>query len=114
PDMGSAYGGKHTSETAIEAARLAKAAGKPVKVAWTREEEFTWAYFRPGGVIEVSASVDPDGRITAWDFHNFNSGPSAVRTPYDIPGARCEYHPSKSPLKQGSYRGLAATANHFA
>src|ERR1019366_595075 len=40
PDTGSAYGGKHTGETAIEAARLARAAGKPVKVIWTREEEF--------------------------------------------------------------------------
>ena len=49
PDTGSGYGGKHTGDAAVEAARLAKAAGKPVKVVWTREEEFTWAYFRPGG-----------------------------------------------------------------
>ena len=55
PDTGSAYGGKHTGETAIEAARLARAAGKPVKVIWTREEEFTWAYFRPAGVIEIKS-----------------------------------------------------------
>src|SRR5947207_4475227 len=41
PDTGSGYGGKHTGECAIEAARLAKAAGKPVKLVWTREEEFT-------------------------------------------------------------------------
>ena len=51
PDTGSGYGGKHTGEAAIEAARIAKAAGKPVKLVWTREEEFTWAYFRPAGVI---------------------------------------------------------------
>ena len=36
PDMGSGYGGKHTGECAVEAARLAKAAGKPVKLIWTR------------------------------------------------------------------------------
>jgi Aerobic-type carbon monoxide dehydrogenase, large subunit CoxL/CutL homologs len=47
PDMGSGYGGKHSGECALEAARLAKAAGKPVKLVWTREEEFHWAYFRP-------------------------------------------------------------------
>ena len=52
PDTGSGYGGKHTGEAAVEAARLAKAAGKPVKLVWTREEEFTWAYFRPAGLIE--------------------------------------------------------------
>src|SRR5262249_35519830 len=43
PDTGSAYGGKHTGECAVEAARLARASGKPVKLVWTREEEFTWA-----------------------------------------------------------------------
>src|SRR5262249_38968279 len=53
PDTGSAYGGKHTGETAIEAARLARAAKHPVKVIWTREEEFSWAYFRPAGVIDI-------------------------------------------------------------
>lgn len=114
PDTGSGYGGKHTGDAAIEAARLAKAAGKPVKVVWTREEEFTWAYFRPAGVIEVSSGVRDDGIITAWDFHNYNSGPSGIEGKYEIAHQRNEFHQSDSPLRQGSYRGLAATANHFA
>ena len=58
PDMGSGYGGKHTGEAAIEAARLAKAANRPVKLVWTRAEEFTWAYFRPAGVIDIKSGVD--------------------------------------------------------
>ncbi len=114
PDMGSGYGGKHTGEAALEAARLAKAAGRPVKIVWTREEEFTWAYFRPAGVIEVSSGVKNDGKITAWDFHNYNSGAAAIAPAYDIPNLRVQFHPTRSPLRQGSYRGLAATANHFA
>ncbi len=57
PDTGSAYGGKHTGEAAIEAARLAKAANRPVKLIWTREEEFTWGYFRPAGVIDIRSGV---------------------------------------------------------
>ena len=114
PDMGSGYGGKHTGETAIEAARLARAAKRPVKLVWTREEEFTWAYFRPAGVIDVSAGVSKDGTITAWEFHNYNSGAAGVRTYYDIPNQKIQFHPSHSPLRQGSYRALAASANHFA
>ncbi len=114
PDMGSGYGGKHTGQSAVEAARLAKAAGKPVKLAWTREEEFTWAYFRPAGVIEVKAGATRDGKLTAWEFHNYNSGGSAMETPYVVPNMRHQFHSSDSPLKQGAYRGLAATANHFA
>jgi nicotinate dehydrogenase subunit B len=114
PDTGSAYGGKHTGETAIEAARLAKAVNRPVKLVWTREEEFTWAYFRPAGVIDAKAGLRNDGVITAWEFDNYNSGPAAIGTPYDIPNQRIEFHAADSPLRQGSYRGLAATANHFA
>lgn len=114
PDMGSGYGGKHTGEAALEAARLAKAVGKPVKVVWTREEEFTWAYFRPAGLIEIKSGVQRDGKLVAWEYHNYNSGPAAIATPYDVSSQLIQYHPTKSPLRQGSYRGLAATANHFA
>ena len=114
PDTGSAYGGKHTGEAAIEAARLARTAKRPVKLVWTREEEFTWAYFRPAGVIEVSGGVRNDGTIVAWEFHNYNSGSAGIRTYYDIANQRVEFHASHSPLRQGSYRALAATANHFA
>jgi isoquinoline 1-oxidoreductase len=114
PDTGSGYGGKHTGETAIEAARLARATGHPVKVAWTREEEFASAYFRPAGLIEVTSGLAADGKLAAWEFHNWNSGSSAIRTPYEVAHQHIEFHPSRSPLRQGSYRGLAATANHFA
>ena len=114
PDTGSGYGGKHTGETAIEAARLARAAKRPVKVVWTREEEFSWAYFRPAGVIDVSSGVRNDGTITAWEFHNYNSGSAGIRTYYEIPNQRIVFHAVRSPLRQGSYRALAATANHFA
>ena len=114
PDMGSGYGGKHTGEAAMEAARLSKAAGKPVKVVWTREEEFTWAYLRPAGLIEIKAGARRDGTLVAWEYHNYNSGPAAIGTPYEVKNQRIQFHPAKSPLRQGSYRGLAATANHFA
>jgi isoquinoline 1-oxidoreductase len=114
PDTGSAYGGKHTSDAALEAARLARAAGRPVKVVWTREEEFTWAYFRPAGVIEVKSGIAADGTVTAWEFHNYHSGMSGIETPYAVANVRTQYHAVPLVLRCGSYRGLAATANHFA
>jgi isoquinoline 1-oxidoreductase len=114
PDTGSAYGGKHTGDAALEAARLARAAHRPVKVVWTREEEFTWAYFRPAGVIEVKSAIGPDGKLLAWDFHNYHSGSSGIETPYVVPNLRTEFHSVPLVLRSGSYRGLAATANHFA
>lgn len=114
PDTGGAYGGKHTGEAALEAARLARAAGRPVSVRWTREEEFTWAYFRPAGVIQVRAGLDAAGQISAWEFDDYNSGAAGLTTPYAIPHLRERFHPTEMPLRQGSYRCLAATANQFA
>ena len=114
PDTGSGYGGKHTGEAGIEAARIAKEAKKPVKLLWTREEEFTWAYFRPAGVIEVRAGAAKDGVMSSWEFHNYNSGGSGIETPYAVTDTTIQFHPSESPLRQGSYRALAATANVFA
>lgn len=115
PDMGSAYGGKHSGECAVEAARLAKAAGQPVRLVWTREEEFTWAYFRPAGVMEIRSGARRDGALVAWAQHNINSGPSGLDTPYNVSPKLGQFHEvSEPPLRQGSYRALAATANHFA
>ncbi len=114
PDYGGGFGGKHTGEAAVEAARLARAAGKPVSLKWTRQEEFTWAYFRPAAVIDVEAGLDSNGKLTSWHFININSGQAGLDTPYNTGKKNCRFVPSDSPLRQGSYRVLAATANNFA
>ncbi len=114
PDTGGGFGGKHTGDAAVEAARLAKEAGKPVAVHWTREEEFTWAYFRPAGLMEIAAALDADGRVTGWDFTNYNAGASALACPYAFPNKRARFKYCDSPLREGSYRSLAAPANTFA
>jgi isoquinoline 1-oxidoreductase subunit beta len=114
PDFGGGFGGKHTGESAVEAARLAQAAGRPVCLRWTREEEFTWAVFRPAAVIDVEAGLNADGRITSWHFININSGGAAINTPYAIERNQSQFVQSDPPLRHGSYRALAATANNFA
>ena len=114
PDTGGGFGGKHTGEVAIEAARLAQAASRPVSLKWTREEEFTWAAFRPAAVIEIEATLDAQGALTSWHFININSGQSAINTPYRTGKARNQYVASTPPLRHGSYRALASTANTFA
>src|ERR1017187_5476392 len=52
-------------------------------------------------------------RTISWEFHNYNAGASGLQSPYHIPGKKEKFLYSESPLRQGSYRGLAATANHF-
>ncbi len=114
PDYGGGFGGKHGSSVAVEAARLARAAGGPVKVQWSRHEEFHWGYLRPAALIDVSASADASGRLTGWTHLNVNSGAVGIMTPYRVPHQRIVFQPADSPLPQGSYRALAATANNFA
>ena len=114
PDYGGGFGGKHGGAVAIEAARLSRAVGRPVQVAWNRDEEFRWGYLRPAALIDVESSADASGRLSGWSFTNINSGQVGILTPYRVPHQRISYRPADSPLPQGSYRALAATANHFA
>ena len=113
PPTGGGFGGKHGGN-AIEAARLARAAGRPVLVHWTRAEEFTWGYLRPMAVIDIRAGADPDGSELGWDFTDINAGAQGTAFPYRCANWRIRYQPAASPLAQGPYRALAAVANTFA
>jgi len=114
PDTGGHFCGKHTGEAAIQAAKLARVARKPVHIRWTREEEFTWAYFRKAGIIDVRAGIDASGQITAWDWTTWHSGDSAITVPYDIPNIFVQSKTCRAPVREGSYRAVAAPANLFA
>jgi nicotinate dehydrogenase subunit B len=113
PPAGGGFGGKRGDE-AIEAARLARVAGCAVKVHWSRAEEFQFGYVRPMAVIDIRAGLDREGAITAFDLHDINAGPQGTAFPYVAASWRLRYTPAASPLAQGPYRALAATANTFA
>jgi len=114
PPTGGGFGGKHGGEVAIEAASIARRTGRPVKVHWSRAEEFVWGTVRPMAVIDVRSALDADGSLIAWDMIDVNAGSAGLAFPYAAPNRRLRYQPAASPLRQGSYRALAATANTFA
>ena len=114
PPFGGGFGGKHAGEVAVAAALLSQAAQRPVRVAWTREEEFRFAYLRPAAVIDVRAGARADGTWSSWELTDVNAGEAGLSTPYVVPNQRIRFTPADSPLPQGSYRALAATANNFA
>jgi CO/xanthine dehydrogenase Mo-binding subunit len=99
---------------AIAAARLARAADAPVRVALSREDEFRFTYVRPAAVIDVRSGARSDGTLAAWEFANVNSGAAGLPCPYRVSSRRISFQPAASPLPQGPYRALAATANNFA
>ena len=114
PPTGSGFGGKHGGEIATAAARLARAAGRPVRVAFDREEEFRHGYLRPMSLIDVRAAADRTGRLVAWSFVNVNGGAASLLGPYRVANRSIHNRLARSPLAQGSYRSLAATPNTFA
>ncbi len=114
PATGGAFGGKHAGGIASEAALLARESGRPVKVHWSRAEEFTVGTLRPAAVIDVAAGLGADGALSGWTFTNINAGAPGIWSPYRAADQRLEYQPAASPLPQASYRALAATANTFA
>ena len=114
PPTGGGVGGKHAGGVATEAAVLAREVGAPVRVAWSRHEEFTAGTLRPAAVIDIEAGCSSDGDLVAWSFTNINSGAAAIGSPYRTANELVEYQPAASPLTSGAYRALAATANNFA
>ncbi len=110
---GGGFGCKQRGEVETEAARLARLAGAPVFLQWSREEEFTCAYHRPAALVEIESTVK-DGRMSGWRHRNYNAGAPGLMTPYDTPNISCEFHRTPAPVRQGSYRSLASVSNTFA
>jgi isoquinoline 1-oxidoreductase len=120
PEVGGGFGAKSPYRPAHEAAQLAKAAGRPVRVAYSRAEEMAWTSYRPAALIDIRSGFKADGTIVAWDSRGHHAGERPFlgrrgsETPYAVPNIRVATFTSESPLPSGSYRSLGGAANHFA
>ena len=121
PFVGGGFGGKSAGQQAIEAARLAKAAGKPVQVMWTREEEFFYDTFRPAAVVKIKSGITKEGKLALWDYHVYFAGDRGAAQFYDIAhhrtssvGSAFGGGPSPHPFATGAWRAPANNTNSFA
>src|SRR5262249_22102842 len=117
---GGAFGRKSSPDVAIESARLATALGRPVRVNWTREEEFQLDRFRPAMLIELETGLDAQGQIAGWKsdlyaaayYQPWGSNPmqagatsgSDATAIYDLPAARTTFYQCQSPLPVSFWR----------
>jgi isoquinoline 1-oxidoreductase len=120
PYVGGGFGGKSASQQAIEAARLAVAAGVPVRVMWSREEEFFYDTFDPATVLTIRSGIDASHRITFWDYTVIGAGSRGAEHLYDIPhhqtlvrGGWQGATPGMNPFAVGPWRAPGANANAF-
>jgi isoquinoline 1-oxidoreductase len=120
PEIGGGFGSKSPYPIAHDAARLAKIAGRPVRVAYSRADEMQLATQRPAALIAIKSGFTSDGKIVAWQYKGYHAGDRPFlgrrgsEAPYDIPHVNVTAYVSQSPLPSGSYRSLGGAANHFA
>ena len=124
PFVGCGLGGKNQGGQIVEAARLAKLAGTPVHVAWTRQEEFFYDSFRPAAVYDIRSGLDAAGKIVLWDYKLYQAGSRSSQPVYDIPHKRVlsfgggwgggEGAARTHPFATGAWRGPGSNTNIFA
>ncbi|MDE3246868.1 MAG: xanthine dehydrogenase family protein molybdopterin-binding subunit, partial [Acidobacteriota bacterium] len=129
PLLGGGFGRRAMPDFILEAVQCSKAAGVPVKVQFSREDDMKHDFYRPGTLHELSASLDAKGRPLAW-LHRF-AGPSiaaSLRMPwppeatelsgasdlaYEIPNLEVEWAQSDTPIPLGFWRAVPASFNPF-
>ncbi|MFQ5809590.1 MAG: molybdopterin cofactor-binding domain-containing protein, partial [Armatimonadota bacterium] len=116
PFVGGGFGGKGRNLQVVEAARVAKLAGAPVQVAWTRAEAFFYDSFRPAAVVKIRSGITDEGAIAFWDYHVYFAGSRGARHFYDIPDHATITHSGSGahPFATGAWRAPANNTNTFA
>jgi len=120
PFVGGGFGGKSQNRQVVEAARLSKLTGRPVQVAWSREEEFFYDTFRPAAIVKIRSGVTDANKIAYWNFDVYFAGPRGAEQFYDIPHHQELSHghytgiPGAHPFGTGPWRAPGSNTNTFA
>jgi isoquinoline 1-oxidoreductase beta subunit len=129
--LGGGLGRKAELDFVSQAIQVAMAIGKPVKLMWPREEDFTHDQYRPMALIHTKAGLDQSGNILGWSYRNISPsilgqrgsvlGPkgdsqgyeASQALPYNFGPRVTEYVTHPSPIPVGFWRSVGASLNTF-
>jgi isoquinoline 1-oxidoreductase len=120
PFVGGGFGGKTANGQVVEAARVAKLTGKPIQVAWSREEEFFNDTFRPAAITKIRSGLTDAGAIAFWDYHVYFAGSRGAQHFYALEHHATTAHgsgwgggPGTHPFATGAWRAPGNNTNTF-
>jgi len=130
--LGGAFGRKSKPDFAAEAAILAKHAGKPVKMVWTREDDMQHSYYHTISAQRVKAGIDADGKVTAYKHKtvfpsiveifnpatdgpvSFEMGLGLLDIPFETPNLQVDAGKARGHVRIGWMRSVTNIQHAFA
>jgi len=129
---GGGFGRRLWPDFVVEAALVSRAAGTPVKVVWTREEDMRHDFYRPASLHRLAAGIDGNGKLSAWqhrivapsiNIQLFPEGTGenrwrdavdgAAQLPYTVPSILVEYAMANTPVQILWWRSVYNSQNAF-
>lgn len=130
--LGGGFGRRFERDFIEEAVLLSKAAGRPVKVIWKREEDLQNDFYRPMNATRIRAGLDTKGNVIAWS-HTIacpsifaRAMPQAMKNnidnaavegvenmEYGVPNIHVEYVRHDTPVPVGFWRSVGSSHNAF-
>lgn len=130
--LGGGFGRRYEADFVLQAALISKAAGKPIKLLWSREEDVQHDYYRPTSVSRFEVGLDDNGMPVSWKNsmvatsvakRNFAAAlingndpfsvEGAVNIPYDIPNQSVTLKEYFTNVPSGSWRSVGSSHNGF-
>lgn len=115
--LGGGFGRRlpNTTDTIVQATKIAQHFDVPVKTLWSREDDMQQDYYRPAVTSQFRAGFDAQNNLIAWQNYYIgkNEPAEAAHTPYDIPNQSIAYADSPTHIRFGAWRSVAHSQHTF-